>query len=246
MKNWIAVFSFSGRCSEADVDISRDVWIHYACMNPGTDFRQDRNLTKKKEGKIMAKVSIHPTNDFCPQTLFLYGTYDDEGQANFGLFCWFSYTWDGEMGVMACIGGNKLTRENIHKRKVFSANLVTEDLLPLADYLGNTPGFSLKKKAMDFETEEGRILPVPVLKASPVAFELEVRQFIPLKDGEVMLCGIRNVLQEDLLADEAESSAKKLAAIAPVRTTCKEYFGWDGRSLGAWGEPGKAVSAAES
>ena len=185
----------------------------------------------------MSKTSMAPTNDFCPQTLFLYGTYDDDGKADFGLFCWFSYIWDSQLGVMACIGGNKLTKENIHKRKVFSANLVTEQLLPLADYLGNTDGHSPDKMNIDIETEEGRVLPVPVLTASPVCFELEVKQFVPLSDGEVMLCSIRNVLQDDLLAKGAGGSPEKLAAIAPVRTTCNRYFGWNGKDLGAWGEP---------
>ena len=185
----------------------------------------------------MSKISKTPTNDFCPQTLFLYGTYDNEGKADFGLFCWFSYIWDGELGVMACIGGEKLTKENIHKRKVFSANLVTEPLLPLADFLGNTTGHSSEKMALQPEIEEGRVLPVPVLAASPVAFELEVSQFIPLKDGEVILCRIRNVLQDESLANEAIGSPEKLSAIAPIRTTCTRYFGWQGTDLGAWGEP---------
>ena len=180
---------------------------------------------------------MKPTNDFCPQTLFLYGTYDDKGRADFGLFCWFSYIWDNELGVMACIGGSKLTRDNIHQRGVFSANLVTEDLLPLADYLGNTPGRSPEKRSLSLDTEEGRVLPVPVLTASPVNFELEVKQFIPLHDGEVMLCRIRNVLQDDLLAAGEGSSPEKLTAIAPVRTTCNRYFSWAGADLGAWGEP---------
>ena len=185
----------------------------------------------------MSKISITPTNDYCPQTLFLYGTYDDEGKADFGLFCWFSYLWDGELGVMACIGGEKLTKENIHRRKVFSANLVTEALLPLADYLGNTPGSDPEKQSLDLKIEKGRVLSVPILTASPVSFELEVKQFIPLHDGEVMLCAIRNVLQDDLLANGAGGSPEKLAAIAPVRTTCNRYFGWNGSNLGAWGEP---------
>lgn len=185
----------------------------------------------------MSKTSLRPTNDYCPQTLFLYGTYDDEGRADFGLFCWFSYTWNGELGVMACIGGDKLTKENIHKRKMFSANLVTEALLPLADLLGNTAGHSAEKMGLHLETEEGRVLPVPVLTASPVSFELEVNQFIPLHDGEVMLCTIRNVLQDDMLAKGSESSPEKLAAIAPIRTTCRRYFSWNGADLGAWGEP---------
>ena len=185
----------------------------------------------------MSKISITPTNDYWPQTLFLYGTYDDEGKADFGLFCWFSYIWDGELGVMACIGGEKLTKENIHRRKVFSANLVTEALLPLADYLGNTPGSDPEKQSLDLKIEKGRVLSVPILTASPVSFELEVKQFIPLHDGEVMLCAIRNVLQDDLLANGAGGSPEKLVAIAPVRTTCNRYFGWNGSNLGAWGEP---------
>ena len=189
----------------------------------------------------MGKTSLSPTNDFCPQTLFLYGTYDDEGRANFGLFCWFSYVWDGELGVMACIGGNKLTKENIHKRKVFSANLVTEALLPLADFLGNKAGLSGEKTRLDIRTEEGRVLPVPILADAPVSFELEVKQLIPLEDGEVMLCRIRNVLQDDLLAKGDGTPAEKLAAIAPVNTTCTRYFSRSGADLGAWGEPMRSL-----
>ena len=186
----------------------------------------------------MSKTSLTAlTNDYCPQTLFLYGTYDDEGKADFGLFCWFSYIWNGELGVMACIGGNKLTKENIHKRKVFSANLVTEELLPLADYLGNIPGRSPEKEKLNIKTEEGRVLPVPVLTVSPVNYELEVIQFIPLHDGEVMLCKIRNILQEDVLTEKTAGSTEKLAAIAPISTTCQRYFSWKGENLGAWGEP---------
>ena len=192
----------------------------------------------------MSKVSLKPTNDFCPQTLFLYGTYDDEGKADFGLFCWFSYTWDRELGVMACIGGSKLTKDNIRKRKVFSANLVTEEMLPLADFLGNIPGHSPEKMALQLETEEGRVLPVPVLKASPVVFELEVKQFLPMDDGEVMLCAIRNVLQDEALDDDAVTSVEKLAAVAPVSTTCERYFAWNGGDLGAWGEPAKKFISA--
>ena len=192
----------------------------------------------------MSKISLSPTNDFCPQSLFLYGTYDDEGKANFGLFCWFSYVWDSELGVMACIGGSKLTKENIHKQKVFSANLVTEPLLPLADYLGNTNGHNPEKMKPGIEIEQGRVLPVPVLAASPVTFELEVRQFIPLNDGEVMLCRIRNVLQDAALAEGTGSALEKLTAIAPVHTTCRRYFSWKGTDLGAWGEPmAKMISA---
>ena len=185
----------------------------------------------------MSKISLSPTNDYCPQTLFLYGTYDENGKADFGLFCWFSYTWDTQLGVMACIGGSKLTKDNIHRQKVFSANLVTEEMLPLADYLGCTDGHNPEKMNLDIEIEKGSVLPVPVLAVSPVVFELEVKQFIPMGDGEVMLCSIRNVLQDETLANGKGSSLDKLNAIAPVKTTCSRYFSWKGTDLGAWGEP---------
>ena len=192
----------------------------------------------------MSKTSLSTlTNDYCPQTLFLYGTYDENGKPDFGLFCWFSYTWEKELGVMACIGGSKRTKDNIHKSRVFSANLVTEKLLPLADYMGVVDGNKPEKmEGLELEIEKGQVLPVPVLMDSPVTFELEVKEFLPRQDGEVMLCAIRNVLQDETLADKAKTSTEKLAEIAPVQTTCSRYFSWKGENLGAWGEPMKRFS----
>ncbi|MCR4556842.1 MAG: flavin reductase [Saccharofermentans sp.] len=188
----------------------------------------------------MSKISLKPYNDYCPQTLFLYGTYNEDGKPDFGLFCWFSYIWDGEMGVMCCIGGNKLTKENILRDKVFSANLVTEELLPVADYLGCVSGNNPDKMKISLDIGKGEVLNVPVLNNSPVNFELEVTDVIKKKDGDVMLCKIRNVLQDESLSSD-ETAYQKLSRIAPVKTTVKHYFGYDGRDMGAWGEPMKSL-----
>jgi flavin reductase (DIM6/NTAB) family NADH-FMN oxidoreductase RutF len=189
----------------------------------------------------MKKVSVPISNDFCPQTLFLYGTYKEDGTPNFGLFCWFSYCWDTELGVMACIGGDKLTKDRIHSTGIFSANLVTESILPLADYFGNTEGYTADKMSIPVETTKGSVLNVPVLNSSPLAFELEVSQSLPLDDGEVLLCKIRNVLIEEELADQSKSVEQRIQEIAPVHTTCATYFSFSGKSLGGWGEPMKAM-----
>lgn len=187
------------------------------------------------------KKSIPISNHFCPQTLFIYGTYKEDGTPNFGLFCWFSYYFDREMGVMACIGGNKLTRDRIHETKVFSANLVTEELLPLADYFGNIEGYSDGKMRVPVETEKGRLLNVPVLAKSPWVFELEVDRSLPLEGGEVLLCKIRNVLAEELLCDETLSLEKRMETIRPVHSIRQSYFRWDGTEFGPWGEPMQRV-----
>lgn len=190
----------------------------------------------------MSKVSMPISNDYCPQTLFVYGTYKEDGEPNFGLFCWFSYCWFDGLGVMACIGGSKLTLDRIRQTRIFSASLVTEQLLPLADYFGTAEGYSLDKMKVPFQWEKGAVLDVPVLKDSPVAFELAVEKIVPLnQDSDVLLCKVKNVLADDMLADPHISLEEKLRRIAPVSTTAQTYFGWDGRPMGAWHEPGKAI-----
>lgn len=186
----------------------------------------------------MHKVTMPISNDYCPQTLFLYGTFREDGTPNFGLFCWFSYCWTDALGVMACIGGSKLTLDRIRQTKVFSANLVTEGCLALADYFGTAQGYDAGKMDAPFAYERGQVLDVPVLEESPVAFELEAERFLPLneQDSVLLVCKVRNVLADPLLCDPALSVSEKLRAIAPVSTTCMTYFGWDGAPLGAWHE----------
>lgn len=189
----------------------------------------------------MTKVSLQPTNDYCPQTLFLYGTFREDGTPNFGLFCWFSYYWNDGLGVMACIGGPKLTLDRIREQKVFSANLVTEKILPLADYFGTAEGYQPEKMNVAVAWEKGAALDVPVLSDSPFAFELEAVEFMPRGGGEVLLCKVHNVLLDEALNDPSISVEEKMRLVAPVSTTHETYFGWDGRALGAWHEPAKQV-----
>lgn len=186
----------------------------------------------------MSKISMpNLTNDYCPQTLFLYGTYGDDGKPDFGQFCWFSYYWDGDVHVMAAIGGEKLTLERIRKDKIFSANLVTEKVLPMADYLGCTNGRDPEKMNAPIAIEKGRKLNVPILTDCPVAFELEAEKITEYDEGTLILCKIHNVLMDEELQD-ARTPAEKLNAIRPMRYTCNTYFGWDGSDFGVAGTPG--------
>ena len=164
----------------------------------------------------MEKISIDAHNGFCPQAMFLYGTNKKDGSANFGTFTWFSYCWDGDMGVMASIGGGKMTIDRIKKTGIFSANLVTEPLVPLADYLGHNPGRSSNKMEAPIAIERGTVLDVPVLKDSPWTYELEVRKTIPLRGNTVFLCKIRNTLAAKALMDESVPLEERVKLAAPV------------------------------
>jgi len=185
----------------------------------------------------MDKISLGESNKFCPQTLFLYGTYKEDGTSNFGLFCWVSYCYDGALGVMACIGGEKLTRNRIKANTVFSANLVTAPLLPLADYLGNTDGRTPGKMDIPVNIEKGRTLDVPVLVDSPWVFELEVTQSVLLDDSEIFICKIRDTLADKALLDENVPVADRMAGMQPVFSGGgMHYFSWNGAHMGPWGQ----------
>ncbi len=187
------------------------------------------------------KKSLPLIRHFSPLTLFLYGTYKEDKTPNFGLFSWLSYCFDTETCVMACIGGEKLTKDRIRANRVFSANLVTEELLPLADYFGNTPGYQKDKMRVPVETEKGRVLDVPVLAKSPWIYELEVGRSLELEGSEVFFCKVRNVLAEESISDEPRDVEQWMNRIRPMQSVRQCYFRWDGTAAGSFGEPMKKV-----
>ena len=194
----------------------------------------------------MKKVSVPATNDICPQTLFVYGTRNEDGTPDFGLFCWFSYCWFDQLGVICAIGGSKRTLENIRRNKVFSANLVVENNLSLADYFGTADGRDEDKMDVKVEWEEGTVLPVPVLCSSPLSFELEVDKEITTgeQDEVVLLCRIQNVLKDETLTDTSLTSEEIYKNVAAVCTSVNcDYWSWDGRHLGKWNERAKEIKA---
>ena len=188
------------------------------------------------------KKSLPASNHFCPQTLFMYGTYDSGGSPGFGLFCWVSYYWGDNLGVMAAICEDKRTRDNVRANGVFSMGLVTEELLPLADYFGCKSGYDSDKMKINIGIEKGRVLDVPVLEKCPWTFELEVDKTFQDNNVDIYLCKIRNVLADEALCGDPAHTETKMNVIRPVCTVGGTYFSWDGHPLGNWGEPMKGLS----
>lgn len=186
------------------------------------------------------KISCTPTNDLCPQMLFTYGTFKEDGTPNFGLFCWFSYCWLDDLAVMCCIGAPKQTQDRILANRVFSANLVTESNLALSDYFGTADGHDADKMDIPFQWERGQKLDVPVLTDCPFSFELEVERVVPLNAEEginIFICHIRNVLKNADTMDSALPLDELMRKVGAVRTTGElGYWSWDGRFLGGWHE----------
>ncbi len=178
------------------------------------------------------KVSLpEPSNAYCPQTFFTYGTYKEDGTPNFGLFCWISYCWDIELAIMACIGGEKLTKDRIRATGVFSANMVSEELLPLANYFGSKEGYNPEKMNVEVAISKGKVLDVPVLDLSPWVFELEVKQTVKLDGSDIFICKIRNTLVEERFARTRRDNQAPI----PVNEA-KPVIGWGGGTYFKVGE----------
>ena len=193
----------------------------------------------------MAKIQGELSNDFCPQSLYLYGNYQEDGTPHFGLFCWFGWCWlgegEGKLGVMACIGEEKRTKDLIRKTGVFSANLVNEALLPLADYYGCTSGRENPDKMRRLPTvERGQALNVPTIAESPVSIELKVVKEEDLTTGgasTLFLCEVANVTIDQRLTDRSLPVLQRLKLAGPVSTVAEEtYVNFFGQELGKWGE----------
>ncbi|MGI5959993.1 MAG: flavin reductase [Massiliimalia sp.] len=186
----------------------------------------------------MAKVSLPISNDFCPQCLYLYGTYKENGQPNYGLFCWATYCFDEGFRFVACIGEDKLTRDRIRATGEFSASIISKELLPNADFCGNHPGYQFDKSSQ-IESVKGSVLNVPVPVKSPWSFELKVNKILSLDDkmqSEIYVCEIKNVLAEEFLADQSKTFEEKLKAVNPVIAVEQKYFSVHGEAIGSWGD----------
>ena len=185
----------------------------------------------------MTKISLDAGNAFCPQALYLYGTYRDDGRPNYGLFCWCTYCAVGdELKFVACIGEDKLTRDLIRKNGIFSATAVTEELLAAADYCGMHSGVEFDKSSM-FPSTKGQKLDVPVPEKGMWTFELQVeRTLIAGEDSDIYICGIKNVLADSCLADTALTFEQKVELVKPVVTMDHKYLSIAPGSLGNWGE----------
>ena len=172
-----------------------------------------------------------------PKALFLFGTNKEDSRPNFGLFTWITNCWNGEYSIMACIGEPKLTKDRIREQSVFSANLVSAPLLPLADYLGNNSGYSPSKMDISLKVGRGAVLDVPILIDSPFIMELEVTKTVPLfEDSDIFICKIRNTIKSECSAGGNENVEEWLRLASPVISVGHQYFAVNPISIGSWGQ----------
>lgn len=182
----------------------------------------------------MEKISLAPEWVFSPQPMYMIGTNNEDGTANICVITWLGFSFDGGPHLMMTMGGNKLPKTNILREKTFSAGLITEDTLWLADYFGSTRGEDGPKNALPFRTERGAVLDVPVIGECPWIYECEVTKVIELEGAHLFLAAIRNI---QISREYADMDLKKidLTRLRPAVYAPYNYFSI-GEKLGSMGE----------
>ena len=146
--------------------------------------------------------SVAPVYSMCVQPAFIIGTNNEDGTPNFAPITWISVTQaqgDGYMLVVSMFG-TKRTKQNVLRTGVFSANLVSVDMLPLMDYFGSRHAADGRKDGVAYGVSRGERLDVPVLDQSRWVYECEVARTVETGASTTFFCPIRNIQMDERLS----------------------------------------------
>lgn len=104
----------------------------------------------------------------------LIGTNDPDGRERFCPISWVSYSWGPPPCLVVSVWGTKRTKENIYRTGLFSATVVTPDLLPLYEQFNRGTYKKELFESLSYEVQAGTALEVPILKGSKYSFECKV------------------------------------------------------------------------
>lgn len=182
----------------------------------------------------MEKISVAPDWVFSPQPMYIIGTKNENGSPNFCVITWIGFSFDKTPHLMMTVGGSKQTKTNILREKKFSANMVTEDILWLADYFGNTSGVRREKNDVPYNYAWGSAGDVPLIEECHWAYECEVSRVLELDGAHLFLAEIKNI-QIDKEYEGMDMKKIDLAKIRPAVYAPYNYFSI-GEKLGEMGE----------
>ena len=148
------------------------------------------------------RKSVDPVYSMCVQPSFIIGTNNEDGSNNFAPITWVSATQGEDEGYFLVISmfGTKMTKLNVIRTGVFSANLVSKDMLSLMDYFGSKHAKDGKKDDISYDVSRGEVLDVPTLDASRWVYECEVVRSVETGDSTTFFCRIRNIQMDERLS----------------------------------------------
>ncbi len=182
----------------------------------------------------MEKINISPDFVFSPQPMYLVGTKNEDGSANFCVITWIGFSVDKTPHLMMTIGGTKQTKTNILRERKFSANLINEENIWLADYFGSVRGEERSKNDVAYRYQWGKSVDVPILEETNWCYECEVTKIIELDGSHLFLADIKNIQIDSCFVD-MDKNKIDLSRLKPTVYAPYHYYSI-GDKLGDCGE----------
>ncbi|ABX42920.1 flavin reductase family protein [Lachnoclostridium phytofermentans] len=173
---------------------------------------------------------------FFTQQVMLIGTYDPDGKERFCPISWVSYTWGPPPCLVVSIWGVKKTKDNIARTGLFSATVLTPDLLPLAEQFNRGTYKKDLFENIQYSTQRGVALDVPLLLDAKYSFECKVLTTTEVGETMTYFGEIANINMSD---DIRNMEIFDLRKINPVVYSPNNYF-TIGEHLGKIGDFSKS------
>ena len=183
----------------------------------------------------------NPLRCFFTQQVFLIGTRNEDGIAHFAPISWISYTYGEPPCLVVSMKIKKKTFENIRRSGLFSATVLTPDLLTFAECRNNaTRNENLYQKVCP-ELESGKALDVPLISGAKWSYECEVIKTVEFGESVTFFAQIRHI---NIAAELMNLNWFDLKVINPVVYSPGNYF-TIGEHLGKIGDFSKESVRAE-
>lgn len=164
----------------------------------------------------MKRKSIGKRHEMPVQPAFIIGTYNEDETPDFAPITWVSKTCeaDDEYLIVISMYGTKKTKQNVHRTKQLSINLVSTNMLELMDYFGQTSGKLGVKNAIPYSYSKADYVYAPTMDLSRWVCECEVAEVVTTGESDTFFCRVKNVQVDEQI--DVDTNGIDLTMFDPV------------------------------
>ena len=145
-----------------------------------------------------ARTLVYPT------PVFVIGSYDDAGKPNVMTAAWAGVCCSTPPSIAVSLRKATYTYGNLVKRRAFTVNVPSVDLIKETDYFGLTSGKDEDKfKATNLHPVRSEIVDAPYVKEFPMVLECEVIHILEIGLHTLFVGEIKDVKVDEKLLDES-------------------------------------------
>jgi flavin reductase (DIM6/NTAB) family NADH-FMN oxidoreductase RutF len=182
--------------------------------------------TKMIPGENIMKKKIGPKALIMPMPALLVGTYSGNDIPNAMTAAWTAVCCHKPLAVGVAIRHNRLTFQNLQKKKAFTLNVPSIGMATEVDYVGTVSGEHEPKKLeiADLRTEKSATVDAPIITACPINIECELMDRMVLGSHSWFVGEVKEVqVDESCLLDNGQLILSKINPLIYIPSSSQYY-----------------------